>query len=165
MTAQSKTKATAVRAAAADEGEWLEVTPGESFNVRLTSETTKGRYTVIEIVVQPQNGVVMHAHHREEENFIIVEGTLHMAKADEVFDLPAGSSVSIPRGVPHAWCNLRQTPVRMLVIFTPGGPENMFHEIATGKNGDPAYLLENYGLEIVGPPMVEGLYGFHAPRS
>jgi mannose-6-phosphate isomerase-like protein (cupin superfamily) len=162
---KSKPKAAAVLARVAEKGAWLEVTPGESFTVRVTSEDTKGGYTVIEIVAQPRNGVVRHIHHKEEEHFIVVEGTLHMARGDDVFDVPAGSSVSIPRGVPHAWCNLGEIHVRFLVLFTPGGVEEMFHEIAGGQTGDPTALLGKYNCEIVGPPMVEGLYGLSSPRA
>ncbi len=164
MNAQSKGMAAAALAAVAEKGEWLEVTPGESFTVRVTSEDTKGGYTVIEIVAQPFNGVVRHVHHKEEEHFIVVEGTLRMAKGDDVFDVPAGSSMSIPRGVPHAWCNLGEKPVRFLVLFSPGGVEEMFHEVASGTIGDPTPLLAKYNCEIVGPPMVEGLYGLSSPR-
>jgi mannose-6-phosphate isomerase-like protein (cupin superfamily) len=90
----------------AEKGEWLEVTREESVSVRLSSEDTKGSYTVIKIVAQPRNGAVRHIHRKKEEHFLVVEGALHMAKGDEVFDLFAGVSVSMGKGVPHAWCNL-----------------------------------------------------------
>jgi hypothetical protein len=36
------------------------------------------------------------------------------------------------RGVPHAWCNSSRAPV--LAVFSPGGIEQLFREIAGGRD-------------------------------
>ena len=59
-----------------DNGEWLQVTPGERFKIRVSSAQTLGAYSVIEIVADPGNGVPLHIHNKEDEHFIVVEGTL-----------------------------------------------------------------------------------------
>ena len=58
---------------------WLQVTPGECFTIRTSSWDTNGTYVVFEFVAEPRNGVPMHVHDNEEEHFIIVEGTVHLA--------------------------------------------------------------------------------------
>jgi mannose-6-phosphate isomerase-like protein (cupin superfamily) len=103
-----------------DDGEWLQVTPGERFKIRIASSQTMGAYAVIEIVADPHNGVPLHIHSKEEEHFIVLEGTLDIAAGDRRWDAPAGTSVTVKKGVPHAWCNPSETPLHMLVGFFAG---------------------------------------------
>src|SRR4029077_8865747 len=58
-------------------------------------------------------------HNKEGEHFICLEGTLDIANGDHRSDVPAGTSVTVKRGVPHAWCNPSDTPLHMLVVFSP----------------------------------------------
>jgi mannose-6-phosphate isomerase-like protein (cupin superfamily) len=111
------------------EDEWSEVTRGERYVIRTTSEETNGAYSMLEIVADPRNGVPMHIHHNEEEHFIILEGKAFIVNGDSRAEVGAGSSVTIGRGVPHAWCNLSEdVPLRMLVVFSPGGLEELFRK-------------------------------------
>jgi mannose-6-phosphate isomerase-like protein (cupin superfamily) len=116
-----------------DRGQWQHVTPGERFKIRVSSAQTMGAYSVIEIVADPGNGVPLHTHNKEDEHFIVVEGTLDIAYGDRRWDAPAGTSVTVRRGVPHAWCNPSDTPLRMLVIFSPGQIEGLFRATAGGR--------------------------------
>jgi quercetin dioxygenase-like cupin family protein len=101
-----------------DDG-WQEITPGERCRIRTSVAETKGVYTMIEVVAETRNGVPMHIHQNEDEHFIVLEGTLHIVNGDETLDAPAGTAITVSKGVPHAWCNLSDAPVRMLVIFSP----------------------------------------------
>ena len=86
-----------------DNNEWLQVAPGERFKIRVSSAQTKGAYAILEIVADPHNGVPLHIHNKEE-HFIVLEGTLDIAVGQRRWDAPAGTSVTVGRGVPHAWC-------------------------------------------------------------
>jgi quercetin dioxygenase-like cupin family protein len=145
--------------------EWLEVAPGERFMIRTSAVETNGAYTMIEIFAEPGNGIPMHIHKNEDEHFIVLEGTLHIAVGDKAVNVGAGRAVSVSRGVPHAWSNVSDTKVRMLVLFSPGHIEGMFREIALRQNDDIAAILGKFGCLIVGPPLSEGLNTFHSPRS
>src|ERR1700751_6388644 len=59
--------------------EWSEVTPGERFSIRVASEETNGAYTMLEVVADYRNGTPMHVHQNEDEHFMILEGTAHLA--------------------------------------------------------------------------------------
>src|SRR5713226_7178333 len=109
-----------------DNGEWLETTPGERFTIRTSAKETKGVYTMLEVVADPRNGVPIHIHKNEDEHFLVLEGTLHIVVGDATLDVPAGTAVTVSKGDPHAWCNLTEMPVRMLVIFSPGHIEELF---------------------------------------
>jgi len=82
--------------------EWLQVTAGERFRIRTSVKDTQGIYTMLELIADPRNGVPMHIHQNEDEHFIILEGSLHIANGDKRFDAPAGTTVTIKKGVPHA---------------------------------------------------------------
>lgn len=62
---------------------WLQTTPGERFKIRIRAEETQAAYTMLEMVADPRNGVPMHIHKNEDEHFIVLEGTLHIANGGQ----------------------------------------------------------------------------------
>jgi mannose-6-phosphate isomerase-like protein (cupin superfamily) len=74
----------------------------------------------------------MQIHQIEDEHFIILEGTARIASGDKTFDAAAGTAVTLSKGGPHAWCNLSGSPLRVVVIASPGGIEEIFRLIAKG---------------------------------
>jgi mannose-6-phosphate isomerase-like protein (cupin superfamily) len=146
------------KAAAGGEGKnaWTEVSPGERFFVRTPSDDTNGAYSMLELVAAPGSGTPMHIHDNEDEHLIILEGMARIANGDETVDLPTGATLTVRKGVPHAWCNLSEAPLRMLAIFTPGAIDGLFREIADGGNIDLASIASKFGTRIVGPTLLEG---------
>jgi len=147
-------------------GEWLQVTPGERFKIRVSSAQTMGAYSVIEIVADPGNGVPMHIHSKEEEHFIVVEGTLDIANGNRRWDALAGTSVTVRRGVPHAWSNPSDTPLRMLVVFSPGQIDGLFRATAGVDDVDRiTAIAARYGTKLVGPPLRGTAHSIHSPQK
>lgn len=147
------------------EGEWKEVTRGERYVIRTTSEEVDGAYSMLEVVADPRNGVPMHVHDNEEEHFIILEGKAFIANGDSRAEVGAGSSVTIGRGVPHAWCNpSKDTFLRMLVLFTPGGLEELFRRNAGTEPADMIALSDKLGTRITGPALFDDLHTILSPR-
>ena len=145
--------------------EWSEVTRGERYIIRTTSEETNGAYSMLEIVADPRNGVPMHVHDNEEEHFIILEGKALIANGDIRVEAGAGSSVTIGRGVPHAWCNPSEDArLRMLVVFTPGGLEELFRRNAGTEPADMIALADKFGTRITGPALLDNIYTISSPR-
>ena len=107
----------------ADDGEWLQTRPGERCRIRVAAAETNGAYSVVEILSNPGDSTPMHVHQNEDEHFLILEGTARIARGDETFDAPAGTTVALPRHVPHAWGNATNSTLRMLVTCWPGGCE------------------------------------------
>lgn len=147
------------------DGEWLQITPGERFKIRTSVEETEGAFAMLELVADPRNGAPMHVHKNEDEHFIVLEGTLYIAHGDKTLDAPAGTAVTVRKGVPHAWCNLSETPLRMLLVFSPGHIERLFREVAARENDDIAAILDKFGCLIVGPALFEGVYSISSPRD
>jgi mannose-6-phosphate isomerase-like protein (cupin superfamily) len=97
--------------------------------VRITSRQTEGAYCVCEITTLPGDGVSRHVHDRDEEFYYILEGVYEMQAGDERFMAEAGSLVVIPRDVPHQFRNAGQAPARALMIFRPGGFDELGEEM------------------------------------
>jgi len=63
-----------------------------------------------------------------------------------------------PRGTPHAFQNIGETPGRLLVITTPSGLERFFEEFAVllpGLAGPEALTAVGHAnwIEFTGPPV------------
>jgi quercetin dioxygenase-like cupin family protein len=147
------------------ESEWSEVIRGERYIIRTSSAETNGAYSMLEVVAAPRNGVPMHVHDNADEHFIILQGKAFIANGDTRAEVAAGSSITVSRGVPHAWCNPSEdAPVRMLVIFSPGGLEELFRKHATTESAEMTALANKYGTRITGPALCDNLYTMLSPR-
>jgi quercetin dioxygenase-like cupin family protein len=60
----------------------------------------------------------LHVHYSDDEAWHILEGTLTFKFSDRVEEVPAGTTVFVPAGVPHAYYEAHG-PVRYLIILTP----------------------------------------------
>jgi quercetin dioxygenase-like cupin family protein len=146
--------------------EWLQVTPGGRLRIRISSEQTMGAYSAIEVVADPHNGVPLHIHNREEEHFIVLDGTLDISVGNRRWDAAAGSSAIVKRGEPHAWCNPSDTPLRMLVVFSPGHIEGLFRAAAAVDDVDEiAAIAGRYGTQLIGPSLHERVHSIYSPRK
>jgi mannose-6-phosphate isomerase-like protein (cupin superfamily) len=139
-----------------DQGEWLQTRPGERCIVRVAAAETNGDYSVVEILSQPGDSTPMHVHQNEDEHFLILEGTARVVRGDETFDAPAGTTVALPRHIPHAWGNATNSTLRMVVTCWPGGCEAILPLIARGGGIDMKALGAKFGVRRVGPLLLGG---------
>jgi mannose-6-phosphate isomerase-like protein (cupin superfamily) len=79
---------------------------------------------------------------------LVVEGTARVLYGDRTFDATAGTMVTLARGVPHAWGNPTEAPIRLAITATPGGCEEALRLIAT--SGDQLDLRDVPGSRING---------------
>jgi mannose-6-phosphate isomerase-like protein (cupin superfamily) len=62
----------------------------------------------------------LHVHHRDDEAWYVVEGTLRFRIGDEMCEAGPGDAVLAPKGTPHAYGNARRGQVaRYLLVMTP----------------------------------------------
>ena len=140
----------------ADQGEWLQTRPGERCLIRVAAAETNGAYSVVEIVSQPGDSTPMHVHRNEDEHFLILEGIARIVRGDETFDAPAGTTLALPRHIPHAWGNASSATLRMVVTCWPGGVEAILPLIARGGDIDVKALGAKFGVRSLGPPLLGG---------
>ena len=63
--------------------------------------------------------------------------------------------VSLARGIPHAWGNPTDTPIRLMITAMPGGVEEVLRLIATsGDQLDLQALSDKYAVRLIGPPLL-----------
>jgi quercetin dioxygenase-like cupin family protein len=75
----------------------------------------------------PGAWTVPHTHRDLDEFFYVVEGTFRFTCNDDEMDASAGSFLMVPRRTPHVFSAV--TDGRVLVLWTPGGLEQMFLEL------------------------------------
>ena len=144
--------------------------PGEgqalnpTVTLKLRSEQTGGTFALVEGTAPPRTqGPGLHMHTREDESFYILEGALKFRIGEQTVTATAGSTVFMPRGIPHTFCNPFDEPARVLGLITPGGFERFFEDqlemmksVPEGGSPSPAAMeaiAHKYGGVLLGPPM------------
>jgi len=90
-------------------------------------------------------------HQNEDEYLFVLEGTACFALGDKVFDVEAGTMVSLPRNIPHAWGNRSDLRLRIAAVCYPGGVEEALRIIAGGGLIDIPALAARFGVIALGP--------------
>ena len=133
--------------------------------IKANSETTGGRFAVIEHLAPKGAGSPLHVHTREDEWFYVIEGELAFWVEGKKIAARAGSFVYGPRGIPHTF-TVMSSQARFLIVVEPAGFEKFMRTLAepaqtrtlppaSVQSPDPARLLavaNEYGIEILGPP-------------
>jgi quercetin dioxygenase-like cupin family protein len=133
-----------------DQGKVLNIL-GADYVVKIPGSATDGAFALVEAVAPVGAAVPPHVHNREEETFYILEGTLEIQCGGRTLMADKGTTVLLPKGVPHAYRNAGDIPARHLVILTPAGFEAFFEE-ADQLPPSPDELMklgQKYGLQFV----------------
>jgi quercetin dioxygenase-like cupin family protein len=131
----------------------------------VTGEESGGSYFTMEALVLPGGGPPLHIHHREEEQFYILEGTLSFQVGDRKIQAARGDFVHVPRGTVHAFRNEGTAVAKVLITYSPAGVEELFQEVfdpVTDRSAPPPPSTEEsvarflaveskYGLESILP--------------
>jgi uncharacterized cupin superfamily protein len=109
-------------------GETLELR-GTKVRVLCTAADSVGAST-FEFLTEPGFDTGSHYHSKVEEQFYMIDGQMELRVGDRVIAGRAGTFVSIPTGVAHAFANRSDQQARMLIVTTPPGHENYFADLA-----------------------------------
>ena len=140
------------------EGTALETPTGDMVAIKAATRQTNGSLSVLEFVISPKRGPALHTHLREDELWYVIDGDFRFKAGDAMLRASTGGLAFGPRGMPHAFQNIGDTPGRLLVITTPSGLERFFEEFAALLPGpaNPETLTAvghaNW-LEFTGPPV------------
>jgi|ERR1700710_196622 quercetin dioxygenase-like cupin family protein len=130
---------------------WMQTRPGEFCLIRVPAADTNGVYSFVEIASEPGDGTPLHVHQNEDEYLFVLEGTARCALGDKIFDAEAGTMVTLPRNIPHAWGNRSTSILRMGFVVYPGGVEDAMRVIAKGDVTDIEALARKFGVSVLGP--------------
>jgi quercetin dioxygenase-like cupin family protein len=127
---------------------------GETITVLLTGEQTGGRFALLHGEFGPGDGAPLHLHHREDETFYILEGTLDLQVGQAKETALAGTTAFRPREIPHNFFNHSDRPAKTVALVTPAGFESYFADfyglMAQGQPDMQAVLsiAQKYSMEI-----------------
>ena len=85
------------------------------------NEGGDGAYSLVHLTVPPGFETPYHLHHAEDEAFYILEGELTVICDGEKIVAGPGTSIFLPRGVPHGFRSSNDTESRLLIHAVPGG--------------------------------------------
>ncbi|HRI15851.1 MAG TPA: cupin domain-containing protein [Verrucomicrobiota bacterium] len=128
---------------------------GIPITIRIHGRDTNGVVSVVESHDVPGGGPPPHIHHHEDETFQVLAGDYEFIVAGKSLVAKPGTTVFAPRGVPHTYRYLGQTPGRLMCVINPAGFEVFFEEIgalSAAQQQDIPRVLEianKFGLEIL----------------
>ena len=139
--------------------------PGELMTFLITGEETGGAFFMSDLSVMPGGGTPPHIHHREDELFHLLEGTLTIHVGEDTMTASPGDFVYLPRGIDRSFKNEGDAIAKALVLVAPAGLEGFFAEVfdpavdrsaappAAGKELIARALAAapRYGLELLPP--------------
>jgi oxalate decarboxylase/phosphoglucose isomerase-like protein (cupin superfamily) len=86
--------------------------------------------TTGEVIVYPGQGHAPHLHPNEEEVIYVISGEgEQMVDNGAPFPIREGDAVYIPANTLHSTYNTTWRPLRLVVVYTPGGPETVLDEL------------------------------------
>jgi hypothetical protein len=135
-------------------GQFQRINAFGAIDLRLPAETTGGIISIWESIAAPDSGPPLHVHTREDEIFYVLAGTFQFWCGDETLVGGPGTTMVLPKDVPHTYRNVGQTEGRLLGAAMPGGLENFFLDVerdALTAPGDIAACAARYGLTFVQP--------------
>ncbi len=139
--------------------EWLD---GSTVSVLLDSQATNGQLTVGRFAVSKGEAPPFHLHTREDEIFMLINGTALLWLGEEQMELSEGGIVYLPKNIPHGY-RITSNTADLLMIATPAGIEEMFRHAGRDVTSPRpegfaitpdklAEAAERYGQVILGPP-------------
>ena len=120
--------------------------PGALFHFLASGQQTNGLFSLIYIEVHKGNEPPAHIHHREDESYYILEGSIRFWIGEEIIDAKAGDFIHLPKGIPHKF-ELQSDYVKELMWMTPSGLEKWFWD-----NSAPAPGMQPLDIMKEPPP-------------
>jgi mannose-6-phosphate isomerase-like protein (cupin superfamily) len=136
---------------------------GGLMNIKLGSEHTGGKFSLIEELIPVGTATPYHIHHNEDEVFYILEGEAEFVLDGRLIRANKGMLLLLPRNIPHGFRIVGEQPVRLLNMLYPSNFEQLFIqagepaaslELPSPSKPDMSKIIEvskKIGIEVLGP--------------
>lgn len=106
--------------------------------VLLTGRETGGAFALLALTLPPFSpGAPLHRHEAHSEACYVLAGMVAVTRGDETAVLGAGESLLVRPGDLHTCWNPTASDATLLLIYTPGGPEEQVRALASLSAGAP----------------------------
>jgi quercetin dioxygenase-like cupin family protein len=121
------------------EGIVFPMEPGSLVRFKVLSRQTSDVIEMYERELPPHTiGADPHLHKTTTETFYVIEGRPTILCGEASSEYGPGDVIVVPPNTVHAYFNHSDTPVKVLIWFTPGlGHDEFFRELSKLKHGPP----------------------------
>ncbi|MFE6286468.1 cupin domain-containing protein [Streptomyces sp. NPDC057877] len=103
--------------------------PGASTHYLATHAATGGEFGLYKVELGPRSaGAKTHFHKTISESFYVLSGELELYDGEKWVTGRAGDFLYVPVGGLHAFKNVTDEPMSMLLLFSPGAPREEYFE-------------------------------------
>jgi quercetin dioxygenase-like cupin family protein len=106
------------------------------YEVKVSADETGGSLTAMQMTIPPGMGPPPHVHAGGESVYVL-EGEVRYHIGDQAHEGGPGTFFHIPAGIEEHFEPAGDEPMRLLVLYTPGGIDKFFAEA-----GEPAQRRE-----------------------
>lgn len=111
---------------------------GMALRVVVGAQATGGRLALCHVAAPPGSSTPVHRHEHEDEVLHVLVGAVDVWQQGARVVLTPGSSLLLPRGLPHR-VTVGDAPAEFLLAFLPGGVEDA---LVSASSADPAVALD-----------------------
>ena len=146
---------------------------GALVTTQLDSAATDDTLAVLEHRGRNGYNSPLHRHLRDDETFLVLEGSVELVADGEEYTAQAGSTIFLPKHTVHGFVVASST-ARFLTLHNPGGFDRFTNQVgspavvdATDSDLTPppgvavptpeelTRIAAGYGIEILGPPPLQ----------
>lgn len=92
---------------------------GLEARITTPAASTGGAWVEMDCTAAPGSGTMIHFHPNQEETYQVLDGSLEVFLDGRWRAVPAGDSLTVPRGAVHGFRNSGTAPVRFLNMHRP----------------------------------------------
>lgn len=127
---------------------WAAGLAGEKVRVRVHSDQVMGRFSQIEALVEPGNDLLRVRHRSTDVVIHVMQGRLRLYYEGATCEAGPGTVVALPRDTVHGWVAAGETPLALMLTYTPGGIEGLIRACQGLTGNDRQFIAETFGTEI-----------------
>ncbi len=118
---------------------------GIEFKILLSAKDTQGKYSVVEMLfpLKEEKEIPLHRHSKETVIISIIEGNFLFRYGKENIKGEKEMTFKFEKNIPHSYKKIGENSGRLVLLFIPGGFENLFKDLGTTSQNNSKALGED----------------------